>query len=142
MSKHSHTFSVPAHSHSFTVPEHSHNFNVPDHSHSFQIPSHTHTFSIPSHTHTISLPDHTHNITQGIFEFGYPSSAEIYVNGNWKASMSRNTELDISEYLLNDKNQIPRGSWLSVEVRPNDLAYVTIDLAIKGFVQSRGGGTY
>ena len=79
---------------------------------------------------------------QGIFEFGYPTRADIYVNGKLKASMNRSIELDISEYLLNDKNQLPRGSWLSVEVRPNDLAYVTIDLAIKGFVQSRGGGTY
>jgi phage minor structural protein len=142
MSRHTHTFYVPPHTHSFNVPEHSHSFNVPEHNHSFQIPSHTHSFNIPSHTHTISLPDHTHDIMQGIFEFGYPTRADIYVNGKLKASMNRSIELDISEYLLNDKNQIPRGSWLSVEVRPNDLAYVTIDLAIKGFVQSRGGGTY
>lgn len=130
------------HQHGFTVGKHTHTVSIPAHSHNFQIPSHTHSFNIPSHTHTISLPDHTHDITQGIFEFGYPTRADIYVNGKLKASMNRSIELDISEYLLNDKNQIPRGSWLSVEVRPNDLAYVTIDLAIKGFVQSRGGGTY
>ena len=31
---------------------------------------------------------------------------------------------------------IPRGGWL-IEVRPDDLAYISIDLIIQGFIQSR-----
>jgi len=139
---HTHSVSVPSHSHSFSVPDHSHGFSVPAHSHSFTINAHTHSVTIPAHNHRLTLPDHTHTITQGIFEFGSPTGADIYVNGAKKASMQKDAELDISTYLLNDNKTIPRGSWLSVEVRPNDLAYVTIDLVIKGFCQSRGGSTY
>lgn len=36
---------------------------------------------------------------------------------------------------------IPRGSWLSLEVRPDDLAYISIDLIVQGFIQSRGDNT-
>lgn len=38
-------------------------------------------------------------------------------------------------------NMIPRGSWLSLEVRPDDLAYISIDLIVQGFIQSRGDKT-
>lgn len=50
-------------------------------------------------------------------------------------------ELDVTEYLLSNDNMIPRGRWLSLEVRPDDLAYISIDLIIQGFIQSRGDKT-
>lgn len=139
---HTHSITVPAHTHTVSVPGHSHSVYIPAHTHSVSIPSHSHSVTIRDHTHTIEIPDHTHDIEQGIFEFGSPTGASIYVNGKLKGSMSKDAELDISQYLVNDQNKIPRGSWLSVEVRPNDLAYITIDLIIKGFCQSRGGSTY
>lgn len=113
--------------------------NLPGHQHNM---AHTHQVSTPDHKHSFNLPNHVHDIEQGIFEFGSASTADIYINGTLQGSMGKDLEMDISEYLLNDKRELPRGSWLSVEVRPNDLAYITIDLVIKGFVQSRGGGTY
>lgn len=131
-----------AHTHRVSVPSHKHEFTVPEHSHSFSIPAHTHSVTIPSHSHRLTLPNHTHTITQGIFEFGSPTGADIFINGIKKASMKKDAEIDISTFLLNDNNTIPRGSWLTVEVRPDDLAYITIDLVIKGFCQSRGGSTY
>ena len=56
--------------------------------------------------------------------------------------MTTDAEIDITEWLVSDGGKISRGTWHKVEVVPNDLAYITIDLYIQGFVQSRGGGTY
>lgn len=130
------------HKHTFELPSHTHDIDLPNHTHDVRIPSHAHTVSIPSHTHSISLPDHTHDIQQGIFEFGSPSSATIYINGAARGTMGGESEVDITSWLVNDDGKISRGTWHKVEVVPNDLAYVTIDLYIQGFVQSRGGGTY
>ena len=48
----------------------------------------------------------------------------------------------MTQYLVDANSKlIPRGSWLSIEVRPNDLAYVSIDMFVQGFVQSRGDTT-
>lgn len=139
---HTHSVTVQGHTHSVSVPGHTHSVSLPSHTHSVTIPSHTHSITIRDHTHTIEIPDHAHSIEQGIFEFGRPTSAAIYANGVKKADMTTEGELDISVYLTNDQKKIPRGSWLEVEVVPNDLAYVTIDIVIKGFVQSRGGSIY
>ena len=129
-----------AHTHTVTFPTHSHGFEVPAHTHTVQ--THTHSVNIPDHTHGFSLPDHTHEIEQGIFEFGSPTGATVWVNGTQKASMNGEAELDLTALLLDADGNLPRGSWLTVEIKPNDLAYITIDLLVQGFVQSRGGGSY
>lgn len=129
-------------SHKHNVPAHSHGFSVPAHSHSVTIPAHSHSVTIPSHSHNVKIPGHSHNIKQGIFESGNASTADIYVNGKLKGTMERDSEIELTPYLLNSNNEIPRDTWIEIEVRPNDLAYVTIDMFIKGFVQSRGGGIY
>ena len=167
---HSHSFSVPDHSHSFSVPAHSHSFSVPAHTHTFSVPGHTHTFSVPDHTHKVTVPDHehkvtienhshnvtignhshtvtipahAHTITPGIFENGNATRFDIYVNNTKKATVnSKSYDGDITAWLLNVHNQIPRDSWIDVEIRPNDLAYVQCSVFIQGFVQSRGGGNY
>lgn len=131
-----------SHSHSFSIPDHTHRVSIPSHSHSFSVGAHTHSVSIPSHTHSVSIPDHTHGIEQGIFEFGGASGATIWVNGKEKGAMGTDHDVDLTEWLLNDDGKIDRGRWHKVEVVPDDLAYVTIDIYIQGFVQSRGGSTY
>ena len=70
-------------------------------------------------------------------------TADIYINGKKKATIvSTDTELDLTQYLVDTSSKlIPRGSWLSIEIRPNDLAYVSIDMFVQGFVQSRGDAT-
>ena len=146
-----HTHTVPvglghkhniSHSHSFSIPDHTHRVSIPSHSHSFQVGAHTHSVSIPSHTHSVSIPAHTHGIEQGIFEFGGANGATIWVNGKEKGAMGTDHDVDLTEWLLNDDGKIDRGRWHKVEVVPDDLAYVTIDIYIQGFVQSRGGSTY
>lgn len=139
---HSHLHTIPNHSHVITIPSHSHGVSIPSHSHSVSIPSHSHSVSIPSHSHDVSIPAHSHDILPGIFESGNATGADIYVNGILKGTMSTDGDIDLTQYLLNDQNEIPRDTWIELEVRPNDIAYVTIDMFIKGFVQSRGGGTY
>lgn len=90
--------------------------------------------------HTVSIPDHTHDITQGIFEFGSPTAASLYINGVRKAGIGKDAELDITQYLVED-GSIPRGRWHKIELVPDDLAYITIDITVQGFVQSRGDNT-
>lgn len=130
------------HTHSVKIPSHSHSVKIPSHSHQVEIPSHNHGFSVPDHNHTVDIPEHTHGIEQGVFEFGSAQSAQVLVNGAPKAAMGAEYEADITEYLLNNDGKIPRGVWHSVTIVPDDLAYVTIDLYLQGFVQSRGGSNY
>ena len=119
-------------------PAHTH--EIDDHSHSVRIPSHSHNVTIPGHSHNITIPAHEHDITPGIYFYGSPKQFDLYVNGKKKATIvSTDTELDLTQYLVDTSSKlIPRGSWLSIEVRPNDLAYVSIDMFVQGFVQSRG----
>jgi len=134
---------VPSHTHQYSASGHSHTVNIPSHTHSVSIPSHNHSVSIPSHTHNVNIPNHTHGIVQGIFEFGSPTSADLYVNGIKKATIpASSSEIDITQYLLNAQGYVPRGSWINLEVKPNDLSYVIINLFVQGFIQSAGGGTY
>lgn len=137
----SHKHEIAAHTHPFW---HKHNasirFTIPG----FQIniPSHTHSVSVPAHTHSVQIPSHTHNIEQGIFRFGSPSGGKVLINGQEKTDIERSATLDLTEYMLNDSGKIPRNSWITLGVRPNDLAYITIDIFVQGFIQSRGGGSY
>lgn len=136
-----HTHSILGHTHPFW---HKHgasiSFTIPGLS--LKIPAHTHTVSAPAHTHSVSIPSHTHNIEQGIFRFGAPSGAKVLINGAEKADMETSATLDLTEYMLNDSGKIPRNSWITLGVKPNDLAYITIDIFVQGFIQSRGGGSY
>ena len=140
---HYHGFNrVSSHKHKITLPGHSHDVTIPSHSHSFTPPAHSHSFTIRGHSHDVTVPAHAHDITPGIYEFGNPQRFGVYVNGAKKADFEgRAAELDITKLLLGDNGMIPRGSWLSLEVRPDDLAYISMDLIIQGFVQSRGDNT-
>lgn len=135
-----------SHSHQFSLSEvqHKHgiNFNIDSHSH--LMGSHTHSVTVPSHTHEVSIPEHTHSISPGIYESGGRASAfSIYVNGTLKKTInSTQWDGDIVEWLTDTSGTIPRGTWIKVELRPNDLAYVISSVFVQGFVQSRGGGNY
>jgi len=120
---------------------HSHKVNT---SHSHSIPAHSHTVStshshtIPSHSHTVDT-SHSHTVTPGIFKFGSPSAFTIYVNGAYRAAVPDTSgEIDLLPYLTTG-GEISRGAWQSVEIVPNDLAYISINLYTQGFIQSRGG---
>ena len=149
---HTHNVSIPNHTHGLNIPNHTHNVSIPNHTHTVSIPNHTHTVSIPNHshkvnlpnhTHTVSIPNHTHNISAGIFESGNATAFDIYVGNTKKATVnSTSYDGDITQWLLNNKNQVPRNTWIDIEIRPNDLAYVVSSVFVQGFVQSRGGGNY
>ena len=66
----------------------------------------------------------------------------MYVGSRHVADMGRDIELDITPHLVEANGKIARGRWIDFGVLPNDLAYVTIDMYTKGFVQSRGGGNH
>ncbi len=121
---------------------HSHEIVIPSHRHDFEVPDHTHRFETPDHTHEFMIPAHNHDITAGIYRFGNPQSFTLYVNGKARQTFSTTSaELDITRYLLDSGGKIPRGTWHNVEIRPNDLSYITINIYLQGFVQSRGDQT-
>lgn len=133
---HYHFYKNNVANHSHKTPAHTHGMS---HTHEVSMSSHSHGMS---HTHTVTVPGHTHQITPGIYRFGNPQAFVLYVNGKQKVTVnSTMSELDLTPYLLDDSGKIPRGSWQSVEVRPDGLAYVSIVLYVQGFVQSRGDRT-
>lgn len=137
---HTHNVSVGAHTHVVVIPDHKHTVKVPSHSHDFTVPSHSHNVTIPSHSHSFTIPGHSHNIEAGIFRFGSPKSFRVLVNGEVKATFTGSSaEIDLTEYLIDeDSGKITRGSWQSLEILPDDLAYIKVSLMVQGFVQSRG----
>lgn len=139
---HSHEVRIQSHSHSVEIPTHSHSVQISSHSHGLDIPDHSHTTYIPGHDHSVTIPAHSHDIRPGIYQFGNPQSFGLYINGVLKQRFSGTMmELDITEYLTDADNMIPRGQWMSIEIKPDDLAYVSMDLIVQGFVQSRGDRT-
>lgn len=142
---HRHFVSVDGHSHSIDKSLFNHTHGM-DHTHNIEVNSfgsHAHTFSIGAHEHGITIPAHKHQIQAGIFESGNPSSFDIYIHGNKVATVDATSyNDDITAWLLDSDNQVPRNQWIDVEIRPNDLAYVVCSVFVQGFVQSRGGGNY
>lgn len=136
---HKHRVKLPMHSH---IMRHTHDFYAPAHTHQVSLPAHSHSVTIPEHTHKVDIPDHTHEIEQGIFEYGSPKSADIYIEGIKRLTINQNGEFDLTGYIVNSSGKIPRGQWIDVEVRPNDIAYIVIHIFVQGFIQSRGGGNY
>ena len=139
---HNHTFSIGAHSHSIRIG-HQHKVTIPSQTISVPCPKHKHSITIPAHSHQIDIPPHTHGIAAGIFESGHATAFDIYVNNSKKVTVNATSfDGDITTWLLDSQNLVPRDTWIDVEIRPNDLAYVVSSVFTQGFVQSRGGGNY
>lgn len=133
---------VHSHEHEVELPSHKHKVTLDDHSHDVDIPSHTHRVKLDDHTHTVSIPGHGHEITPGIFYFGSPKSFTLYVNGQARQTFAATeAEIDLTAYLIGEGGIIARGAWHTIEIRPDDLAYICVDMYVQGFVQSRGDYT-
>ena len=137
------TQTASGHSHGYDiVTGHRHEIELPDHTHRVSISSHSHNVSIPSHTHNVKIPGHNHKITPGIYFFGSAKKFKLYVNNVLRGSFSSSdAEVDITQYLVNAQGIISRGTWHSVNIVPDDLAYICLDMYVQGFVQSRGDNT-
>lgn len=129
----------------YHVEHHEHRVYIRDHSHEVRIniPNHTHLLSIRPHSHSYTLPNHTHEIEYGIFrKYEQVNYFTLKINGkSIKTFNDTNAEIDITDYLLNKEKRISRGTWHRVEVVPNGLAHINIDMMLQGFVQSRGDYT-
>ncbi len=146
---HTHNVNLGAHYHAFKTlhshlfyGRHAHTLTLDSHKHSFTMADHAHSFMVPAHSHKATVPEHSHNITPGIYKFGNPHAFWLSVNGIQKQYFpGTDAELDLTAHLIGDNGKIPRDQWLTIEVRPDDLAYISIDLVFQGFVQSRGDAT-
>lgn len=123
------------------LPVHYHTYKERSHRHGgFIYPAHNHKYKIPGHYHRFTLPKHLHSITPGIYRFGDPRSLSVWIDGVKKVNFSTKTaEIDLTNFLIGSDGKIPRGKWFALEIRPNDLAYISIVLVVQGFIQSRGG---
>ena len=147
---HSHNFKIKAHTHHFTSPNHKHTFGTPNHKHTFSTPNHKHTFSTPNHKHTFDTPNHKHQIPigkhdhaieAGIFTSGNPKNFQITVGDNVLTASGTNVEMNITNALLKD-GKVPRGQWIKISVKPDDLAYISVFGNTFAFIQSYTGGNY
>lgn len=149
---HYHNVTVNSHSHRIYTQEIQHNHPVSVTA-SLQVSNtqsgysgfaHSHTFNIGAHTHSVIIPAHKHEISPNIYESSAtPTQFDIYVGSEKVTTVNAtNYNGDITAWILDDKNQIPRDQWISVEIVPNALAYVVSSVFVQGFVQSRGGGNY
>lgn len=137
-----HTHYISSHVHILYLQDHAHSLYIQDHTHNMKLEPHKHKIKIPPHSHTIKLPNHEHEIKAGIYFFGNPTSFQIIINGKIKETvLSNECEIDITNYLLNEDKKISRGQWYSIEIKPNDLAYISATLFVQGFIQSRGDMT-
>ena len=129
------------HFHHVAIPDHRHAITTEGHYHTVSVPSHNHSFSVPNHQHHIKIPGHGHEITPGIYRFGSPRGFDLIVNGKNKGHVANtNIDIDLTDYLASD-GKIQRGVWQEIAIKPDDLAYISIDLYVQGFVQSRGDKT-
>ena len=120
---------------------HEHEVVMRDHKHIVNSLEHNHSVQLEDHTHEVELEEHEHDITPGIYEFGNPTAFTIYVNSVRAVVINDTmTDIDLTKYLLAN-GTIPRGVWHELEVRPNDLAYISVDMFTQGFIQSRGDNT-
>ena len=138
------TYESEGHVHQYErVNSHQHEVTIPDHTHVVELEDHKHDVTIPSHTHSFIIPAHNHDIVPGIYTFGNPKSISVKINGKTVMQIQDvNAELDITEYLIDEeRGTIPRGTWHDIEIVPDDLAYIMIDMYVQGFIQSRGDAT-
>lgn len=140
---HTHVVEIDGHNHNMDhthdIKAHYHGISMPAHAHIVRMPAHAHIITMPEHKHKLKIPKHEHEITPGIYFYGVPRSFDLYVNGVYKKNFKTTAaEIDLTEFLLNSENTITRDEWKTIEIRPNDLSYISINLFVQGFVQSRG----
>lgn len=124
------------------IPGQSVSIDIPGQTLEITVPSQSIAVKIPGQIIPISIPTHTHEITPGLYRFGAAKTFTLYVDGKQCAYFANTTaEIDITQYLIGKNDMIARGVWHTVEVRPDDLAYVCLDMFVQGFVQSRGDVT-
>ena len=134
---HTHEFLIEGNNHVHRM-DHAHDVSLPRHKHTITLPEHKHPIRLKSHTHKVDIAAHTHSVEPGIYLYGGCTGFSVAVNDEIIFhSNSRFAELDITEHLVKD-NRIPRGRWHTVTIIPDNLAYVSMDMFVQGFVQSRG----
>lgn len=136
--------------HSHTVSNHTHSVTIPSHTHrvSVTIPAHTHRVSIdiPAHTHEVSItiPGHTHEIIYGIFEYdNLPDKLQIKVDGKVIGTDATDiTRYDIIPYLHQESDETVSRGEHTIEIKPNNLARIQVQLTLRVFIRSNLGGTF
>jgi phage minor structural protein len=141
---HTHDVKIPNHTHNVSLPSHTHSVSLPKHTHSVTIPSHTHQVNIPSHTHRVELPNHTHGIEYGIYQGSTASSCTLKVDGVIaQTEVRQGSDINIIPYLSKDtEGKITRSTWHTVEVIPDKMSRIEMNLFVRTFITSHTGGNY
>lgn len=125
---------------------HDHTHNMPhehDMAHEHTIPPMT--FELSDHYHTVGIPDHTHELEYGIYTGSRASSVTIRVDGEAipAEDLGEEKEIDIAAYMRKGTDgRVTRAAWHRVQVTPDALTRITVNLFFQVFIQSRGAGDY
>ncbi|CAM3728850.1 phage tail spike protein [Mesobacillus zeae] len=133
-----------------TYDPHIHAVEVTDqlnHAHPVTTKAHSHPFQIQLDEHThgmeISIPDHVHPIDYGIWEYDQlPSKLAVKVDGNLVSFDSLEGEINIIPFLRKDSEGRVTRDYHTIEVKPDDLARVSLIVRNRFFIQSRSGGNF
>lgn len=108
------------------------------------IPSHRHTVNIPAHTHGVTIGDHTHPIQYGIYTGSSASGYTLKVDGTVVPSTAIvANRVDVTPYLAKtEAGKITRSTWHEVEIVPDGLTRVEMNLFVRTFVRSISGGNF
>ena len=108
------------------------------------IPSHRHTVNIPAHTHGVTIGDHTHPIQYGIYTGSSASGYTLKVDGTAVPSTAIvANRVDVTPYLAKtEAGKITRSTWHEVEIVPDGLTRVEMNLFVRTFVRSISGGNF
>jgi phage minor structural protein len=123
--------------------KHRHSVSMSPHSHRITMPSHEHTVQIPPHKHDVKIPAHTHGINFGIYQGPAATNAAILVDGAQMPAVTDYTNIDVISKLSKDGGgKVQRGTWHSIQIKPNGPSRIVAALFTQLFTNSRGGGDY
>ena len=124
------------HDHEVKQSPHKHDFEIEieDHEHEFEV-------EIPG----VNIPDHIHEQIYGVYEHNkLPTSLTIKVDGKTIPYTSlQGQNIDLVPFLNKDnEGKILRNRYVTIEIRPNDLARINASVVSRLFIQSRIGGQF
>lgn len=125
-------------SHSHTGPNHRHSLSGHVHnlgSHTHTLNNHTHSVSIAAHSHTVTLADHTHALVYGIFEGTTATGAYVGIDGTdyWNIG-ANDAAFDVAPQFSKTNGKITRGSEHAIEIVPNAMTRIEVQIMVKGCI--------
>jgi hypothetical protein len=91
--------------------------------------------SIAAHSHTVTLADHTHALVYGIYEGTTATAAWVGIDGTvyWYIG-ANDPAFDIAPQFGKTSGKITRGSEHAIEIVPNAMTRIEVQIMVKGCI--------